>query len=116
MAHLIQLDPTQAKLSFGEFTAQLTGPQADLLVEALVSMLPAEKVPMMAPPTTRGYTLTAIEPTDYAALVTLINQVNTTFQAEVLKTNSRAREGSPLQAKILLGEKTIVRGVVIINS
>jgi hypothetical protein len=113
MAQVLQVDTAHKTLHFGEQTAPLNSPMADLLVEALLTMLPAEKMPMMAPTTTRGYTLASISQTDYDQLVTLVAEVNRAFNdEEVLRLNFRGRgAGEPLQAKILLGEKSVVKSV-----
>ncbi|WP_218081491.1 hypothetical protein [Anthocerotibacter panamensis] len=112
MAQVLQVDPTRKLLQFGEYTAEVTGPQAGLIFEALLTMLPAEKLAMMAPPTTRGYTLTAISQADYDQLTAAIDQINQDLKEEVLRANFRAREpGAPLQAKIFLGDKKVVRSV-----
>jgi hypothetical protein len=113
MAQVLQVETAQKTLHFGEQTAPLTSPMADLLIEALLTMLPAEKMPMMAPTTTRGYTLASISQEDYDQLVALVAEVNQTFNGEeVLRLNFRARgAGEPLQAKILLGEKSVVKSV-----
>ncbi|WP_287129500.1 hypothetical protein [Candidatus Cyanaurora vandensis] len=117
MAQVLQVDAQAKQLQFGELTVPVTGPLADLIITALLSMLPAEKVPMMAPPTTRGYTLTEISQVEYDQLTQAIAQLNTALQAEVLKTNFRARGPElPLQAKILLGEKQVVRSVAQIST
>ncbi len=112
MSEVLKVDPEARKLSFGEQTASLEEPFAALLVEALLTMLPAEKLAMMAPTTTRGYTLPNITQLDYDQLVAALQQINGQLQAEVLRTNFRARgPGEPLQAKILLADKSIVKGV-----
>jgi hypothetical protein len=113
MAQVLQVDTAHKTLHFGEQTAPLNSPMADLLVEALLTMLPAEKMPMMAPTTTRGYTLASISQADYDQLVTLVAEVNRAFNdEEVLRLNFRGRgAGEPLQAKILLGEKSVVKSV-----
>jgi hypothetical protein len=113
MAQVLQIEPTQKLLHFGEQTTLLKGPMADLLIEALLTMLPAEKMPMMAPTTTRGYTLASISQADYDQLVILVAGVNQAFNdEEVLRLNFRGRGvGEPLQAKILLGEKSVVKSV-----
>jgi hypothetical protein len=113
MAQVLQVDPAQKTLHFGEQTTSLKGPLADLLLQALLTMLPAEKMPMMAPTTTRGYTLASISQADYDELVTLVAGVNQAFNdEEVLRLNFRGRgAGEPLQAKILLGEKSVVKSV-----
>lgn len=112
MSQLLRVDSAQKQLQFGEQSAQLDGPMADLLVEALLTMLPAEKLPMMAPTTTRGYTLPAIGLPDYDLLNAAVAHVNQDLGAEVLRLNSRVREpGVSLAAKILLGDKSVVKGV-----
>jgi hypothetical protein len=113
MAQVLQVDSTQKTLHFGEQTTPLKGPMADLLIEALLTMLPAEKMPMMAPTTTRGYTLASISQENYDQLITLVAGVNQAFNdEEVLRLNFRGRgAGEPLQAKILLGEKSVVKSV-----
>ncbi|MFQ3584190.1 MAG: hypothetical protein SNJ85_04545 [Cyanobacteriota bacterium] len=84
----------------------MSGPFAELILKALLSMLPAEKMEMMRPTTTRANTLTQIPPADYEQLVARIAQINQDLGQEVLQTHFRARaEGEPLQAKILLGKK-----------
>jgi hypothetical protein len=112
MAELLRLDPQQHRLTFAGAEASLSGPFAELILKALLSMLPAEKMEMMRPTTTRAYTLSQIAQADYHQLVATIAQINQAIGQEVLRTNFRARtEGEPLQAKILLGEKTLVKGV-----
>ncbi|MFQ3612820.1 MAG: hypothetical protein SNJ68_03770 [Cyanobacteriota bacterium] len=117
MAELVRVDSRHHTLVFGGTEVSLSGPFAELILKALLSMLPAEKMEMMRPTTTRAYTLTQISPADYEQLVATIAQINQDFGQEVLRTHFRARaEGEPLQAKILLGEKTLVKGVELAPS
>jgi len=112
---ILQIDPAQKTLILGAATAALSGPWGDLLLEALLTMLPAEKMAMMAPATTRGYTLTSISQADYDQLSQTVAQINHQLAVEVLRTNFRARgPEEPLQAKILLGEKSVVRSVALV--
>lgn len=112
MAELVRVDPRRHTLAFRGTEVSLSGPFAELLLKALLSMLPAEKMEMMRPTTTRAYTLTQLPQADYEQLVATVAQINQDLGHEVLRTNFRARgEGEPLQAKILLGEKTGVKGV-----
>ncbi|MDX2270430.1 MAG: hypothetical protein NW237_00560 [Cyanobacteriota bacterium] len=112
MAAILEIDQANQQLIFEGKTALPPADWQALILKALLTMLPAEKMEMMAPPTTRGYTISHITVDDYQALSAAIQLINQHLGQEVLRTNFRPRaEGEPLQAKILLGEKSVVKGV-----
>lgn len=115
MSQALELDPVAKIVSLGDRSSPVEGDFADLLLLALKTMLPAEKVEKMMPaPTTRGYTITEIAPADFAQLQALVQQINQNLGQEVLRTASRPRpDGAAWQAKILLGEKSVVRSVAL---
>ena len=113
MSQILEVDPIAHVLRFGEQSTQVQDPMAEILFKSLLTMLPAEKVEKMMPaPTTRGFTLTEISAADFEQLSRLISTINQDLGAEILRTISRVRDpGEPLQAKILLGDKAVVKRV-----
>ncbi|NJL98371.1 MAG: hypothetical protein HC924_05875 [Synechococcaceae cyanobacterium SM2_3_2] len=113
MPQILEVDPVAYVLRFGEQSTQVQDPMAEVLFKSLLTMMPAEKVEKMMPaPTTRGLTLTHISAADFEQLSRLISSINQALGQEVLRAVSRVRDpGEPLQAKILLGEKSVVKWV-----
>lgn len=89
---------------------------ADLICRALLTMLPEEKLDKMAAaPAPRAYLLHQISASEYQALSEVITHLNQSLGQEVLRSQSRERgPDQPLQAKIMLGEKRIVRRVELV--
>ncbi len=117
MPHVLQLDPNTCELRFNEAVAQFNGSLYPTLVPALLAMQPAEKMDMMRPPTARSFLIKEIAQADYDALVTVLAEINQALGGEVLRSAARssATEGI-LQAKILLGDKKVVKSVEVIQA
>ncbi len=112
MAQVLQLHLMRQELQFGTAVVLLTGPAADLIMTALRTMQPAEKVEMMRPPTARSHLFKELSQDRYDQLVEAITHINQALGGDILKSAARPLKTAPaLQAKLMLGDKALVKAV-----